>query len=83
MKLRKAVLSCLKLAADKEFKSISMPAISSRIFWFPKDRCAKILLYESKSFLISNDISIEIVEFCIFDDETLSYFKSEFINSPK
>ena len=82
-KLRKAVQSSLKLAADKGFKSISMPAISSGIFGFPKDRCAKILLDESKSFLISNDISIEIVEFCIFDDETLRYFKTEFSNSSK
>lgn len=81
--LRKAVQSCLKLATDKEFKSISMPAISSGIFGFPKDRCAKILLDESKNFLTSNDISIEIVEFCIFDDETLGYFKTEFSNSPK
>ena len=80
-KLRKAVQSSLKLAADKGFKSISMPAISSGIFGFPKDRCAKILLDESKSFLISNDISIEIVEFCIFDDETLRYVKTEFSNS--
>ena len=82
-KLRKAVQSCLKLAADKGFKSISMPAISSGIFGFPKDRCAKILLDESKNFLTSNDISIEIIEFCIFDDETLGYFKTEFSNSPK
>src|ERR671924_2159341 len=79
-KLRKAIQSCLRLAADKGFKSISMPAISSGIFGFPKDRCARILLEESKNFLESkcnaNKVSIEIVEFCIFDDETLSYFKS-------
>jgi O-acetyl-ADP-ribose deacetylase len=82
-KLRKAVQSCLKLAADKGFKSISMPAISSGIFRFPKDRCAKILLDESRRFLTSNDISIEIVEFCIFDDETLGYFRTEFFNSSR
>lgn len=86
-KLRKAIQSCLSLAADKGFKSISMPAISSGIFGFPKDRCARILLEESKNFLESkgnaNKVSIEIVEFCIFDDETLSYFKSEFVKSQK
>ena len=33
-----------------------MPAISSGIFGFPKDRCTKILVEESKSFLQdSND----------------------------
>lgn len=80
-KLRKAVQSSLRLASDKGFKSISMPAISSGIFGFPKDRCAKILLEESKSFLEDykkNNSSIQIIEFCIFDDETLGYFKSEF-----
>ncbi|MBV9179065.1 MAG: macro domain-containing protein [Nitrososphaeraceae archaeon] len=81
-KLRKAVQSCLILATEKGFKSISMPAISSGIFGFPKDRCAKILLEESKTFLESNKkTSIQLIEFCIFDDETLGYFKSEFHDS--
>jgi O-acetyl-ADP-ribose deacetylase (regulator of RNase III) len=80
-KLRKAVQSCLKLAAEKGFKSISVPAISSGIFGFPKDRCAKILLDESRSFLTSGDTSVELVEFCILDDETLGYFKTEFSSS--
>lgn len=78
-KLRSAVLSSLRLAAEKGFKSISMPAISSGIFGFPKDRCAKILIEESKRFLKENpDTSIETIEFCIFDDETLDNFKREF-----
>jgi O-acetyl-ADP-ribose deacetylase (regulator of RNase III) len=32
-----------------------MPAISLGIFGFPKDRCAKILVEESKTFLEGND----------------------------
>lgn len=82
-KLRTAVQSCLRLATDKGFKSISMPAISSGIFGFPMDRCAKILLEETKSFLENNhnNTSLEVIEFCIFDDETLGYFKTEFDNS--
>src|ERR687886_1373252 len=55
-KLRKAVKSSLLLASEKGFRSISMPAISSGIFGFPKDRCTKILVEESKTFLQdSND----------------------------
>lgn len=78
-KLSNAVRSSLRLAVEKGFKTISMPAISSGIFGFPKDRCAKILVQESKSFLEENqDTPIEIVEFCIFDDETLRYFRKEF-----
>ncbi|NOX20255.1 MAG: macro domain-containing protein [Nitrospirae bacterium] len=78
-KLKNAVLSSLKLASSKGFKSISMPAISSGIFGFPKDRCARILIGESRKYLIDNpETSLEVVEFCIFDDETLKYFKEEF-----
>ena len=50
-KLRKAVRSSLILASEKGFRNISMPAISSGIFGFPKDKCAKILVEESKRFL--------------------------------
>jgi O-acetyl-ADP-ribose deacetylase (regulator of RNase III) len=80
-KLRKAVQSSLILASEKGFKSVSMPAISSGIYGFPKDRCAKILVNESIDFLKNNDnTSIETVEFCIIDNETLECFKSEFYN---
>ena len=85
-KLRKAVRSSLSLASEKGFRSISMPAISSGIFGFPKDRCAKILVEESKMFLQGNNdyssnnntlSTLDIIEFCIFDDETLDYFERE------
>jgi O-acetyl-ADP-ribose deacetylase (regulator of RNase III) len=49
-KLRKAVKSSLLLASERGFKSISMPAISSGIFGFPKARCANIFVEESKPF---------------------------------
>src|SRR5215212_7720113 len=68
-KLRAAIRNSLELASDRKFKSISMPAISSGIFGFPKYRCAKILVEEAKNFLVNNNIitSLEIVEFCIID----------------
>jgi O-acetyl-ADP-ribose deacetylase len=47
-KLLRAVQSTLALAAERGFKSISIPAISSGIFGFPKDKCAKILVQESE-----------------------------------
>src|SRR5918912_576372 len=81
-KLRKAVQSSLILASEKGFKSVSMPAISSGIYGFPKDRCAKILVDESTDFLMKKDntTSIETVEFCVIDNETLDCFRSEFDN---
>lgn len=78
-KLKNAVVSSLTLASAKRLSSISMPAISSGIFGFPKDRCAKILVSESEKFLEENPrSSLELVEFCVFDDETAEYFEREF-----
>ena len=77
-KLRRAVKGSLTLASDRKFKSISMPAVSSGIFGFPKDRCAKILVQEAKKFLANNTTSLEIIEFCLIDDETTDCFKKEF-----
>lgn len=78
-KLKNAVLSSLRLASEEGLKSISIPAISSGIFGFPKDRCARILVSEGARFLKENKgSSLQIVEFCIYDDMTLSHFKREF-----
>jgi len=77
-KLKKAINSVLALAAEKKMKSISVPAISAGIFGFPKDRCAKILVGETAAFLKSKDpSSLELVEFCIFDQEAFSFFRTE------
>jgi O-acetyl-ADP-ribose deacetylase len=79
-KLRAAIRNSLELASDRKFKSISMPAISSGIFGFPKDKCAEILTGEAKNFLVNNNniTCLEIVEFCIIVNETTAYFKREF-----
>jgi len=83
-KLSKAINSCLELGLLKGFESISIPAISSGIFGFPKDRCAKILVNETISFLKNLEDSstgIKLVEFCILGKETLQAFVYEFEKS--
>jgi O-acetyl-ADP-ribose deacetylase len=78
-KLKNAVLSSLLLASDKGLRSISLPAISSGIFGFPKDRCAEILVGKAAEYLKEQPgSSVQLVEFCIYDDLTLGYFKKEF-----
>jgi len=78
-KLKSAVLSTLGLASGEGLKSVSMPAISSGIFGFPKDRCAKILVGESWGYLEANpQRSLEVVEFCVYDDGTAEHFIREF-----
>jgi len=82
-KLKNAVRSSLVLASQKGIKSISFPAISSGIFGFPKDRCAAILVKTAADFLKeSKEPMPDIIEFCIYDDLTLGYFKKEFEKKP-
>lgn len=77
-KLKKAINSVLSLADEKGIKSISVPAISAGIFGFPKDRCARILVSEAEVFLRNRpQTSLEVVEFCIFDEEALEFFEKE------
>jgi len=78
-KLKSAVISSLQIAAAKGLKSISVPAISSGIFGFPKERCARILVTEAADYLSKNHGSgLEVVEFCVYDDETARHFRNEF-----
>lgn len=77
-KLSKSINSSLSLASNKDYTSISIPAISSGIFGFPKDRCADILVDEAINFLKNNKTSLQRVEFCIIDNETLFHFKMKF-----
>jgi O-acetyl-ADP-ribose deacetylase len=77
-KLTNAINSCLELAAQKKFNSISIPAISAGIFGFPKDRCAKILVNETIKYLSQKgDSNINIIEFCLLDKGTINEFQKE------
>jgi O-acetyl-ADP-ribose deacetylase (regulator of RNase III) len=77
-KLKKAINSVLALATEKKLRSISVPAVSAGIFGFPKARCAEILVGETNAFLKNNPgTSLELVEFCVFDQEAYGFFKSE------
>jgi O-acetyl-ADP-ribose deacetylase (regulator of RNase III) len=43
-KLRSATLSSLNLADDNHLRSVAFPAISTGIFGYPVERCARIML---------------------------------------
>ncbi|MCD6125749.1 MAG: macro domain-containing protein [Thaumarchaeota archaeon] len=75
-KLRNATLNSLKLAEKHGIKSMAFPAISTGIFGFPKDRCAKIMLRTTVDYLKAGS-SIERVIFCLYDDETYQIFAEE------
>ncbi len=75
-KLRDATSSSLKLISEHKYQSIAFPAISSGIFGFPMDRCAKIMLGETIVFL-KNDTSLKEVVFCLWGNEAFGIFEKE------
>lgn len=74
-KLSDAVIGCLQVADELKCKSISLPAISTGIFGFPKDRAAGIILSSIDQYFTktkeSNILQIRIV---LFDVQSLQVF---------
>ena len=77
-KLKNAVYNCLRLATEKQFVSLSLPAISSGIYGYPKDGNSKAILTAIKDFVNENETSLCAIRICILDDETLGYFIKNF-----
>ncbi len=77
-KLESAVRSALKIAHEKGLRSISLPAISTGIFGFPKERGAEIILRTIINFLKENpDTSLELIRCCNIDEETTRIFQEK------
>ena len=76
-KLADATRNSLKLANEKGLASIIFPAISTGIFGFPKDRCARIMLTTAAETFKKEDTSLEEVAFCLWGEETLQIFQNE------
>ena len=76
-KLADATRNSLKLANEKGLASITFPAISTGIFGFPKDRCARIMLTTVSETLKKEDTSLKEAVFCLWGEETLQVFQNE------
>ncbi|MCG6944646.1 MAG: macro domain-containing protein [Deltaproteobacteria bacterium] len=76
-KLADATRNSLKLANEKGLTSITFPAISTGIFGFPKDRCARIMLSTVVESLQKGGTSLKEVIFCLWGEETLQVFQNE------
>lgn len=75
-KLKNATLNSLKLADENHIKSISFPAISSGIFGFPIERCAKIMLRTIIEYL-KGRTGLEKVIFCLFGRDSYEVFEKQ------
>ncbi|UCB56876.1 MAG: macro domain-containing protein [Candidatus Omnitrophota bacterium] len=73
-KLLNATLNSLKIAQKRRLKSIAFPAISTGIFGYPLDRCARIMLKTTDEFLSKSDLPQEVI-FCLYDDKAYRMFE--------
>ncbi|MHA1195384.1 MAG: macro domain-containing protein [Promethearchaeota archaeon] len=75
-KLKNATLNSLKLMDKHGLKTIAFPAISTGIFGFPIDRCAKIMISTVKDYL-NGDTNIKEVIFCLYTKSDFEVFEKE------
>jgi O-acetyl-ADP-ribose deacetylase (regulator of RNase III) len=75
-KLRSATVESLKRAEELKISSMAFPAISTGIFGFPLDRCARIMLTAAlEHFSTGRAVSLKRVVFCLWGDEAFGVFE--------
>jgi O-acetyl-ADP-ribose deacetylase (regulator of RNase III) len=72
-KLKNATLGSLRLADENNLADIAFCAISTGIFGFPIERCAKIMLKNTIDYL-NEDTNIKKVVFCLYDKPAYEVF---------
>ena len=74
-KLGSAITGSLRVADELECESIAMPAISTGIFGFPKDRAAGIIFATTEKYFADNPAStIKTVKLVLFDQHSVDVF---------
>ncbi|HXD08845.1 MAG TPA: macro domain-containing protein [Anaerolineales bacterium] len=73
-KLSEAVTGCLRVADALKCSSVAMPAISTGIFGFPKDRAARVMFSAIEKYFAGNPSSLKVVKLSLFDQATVDVF---------
>jgi O-acetyl-ADP-ribose deacetylase len=79
-KLREAVTVSLQVANELKCSSLAMPAISTGIFGFPKDRAAEIIFSAIEDYAGNNSSSLKMIKLVLLDQSTLDVFLNSFQN---
>src|SRR5687768_2781718 len=74
-KLEAAVLGSLRVADELKCSSLAMPAISTGIYGFPKDRAAGIIFSATEKYFADNLSSgLKTVKLVLYDQPTVDVF---------
>ena len=76
-KLSVAISGSLQVADELNCASIAMPAISTGIFGFPKERAAKIIFTTIEDYFDSEISGLLFVKLVLFDQETANVFLNQ------
>jgi O-acetyl-ADP-ribose deacetylase (regulator of RNase III) len=74
-KLHDCIYGSLRVADELKLESIAMPAISTGIFGFPKDRAARVILSAIKEYFEKEKSNLKIARITLFDDASVSVFE--------
>ncbi len=75
-KLAAAVAGALRAADELGLTSLALPALSTGIFGFPKDRAAQIILAALRDYFSARSSPLRLIRLVLFDDETVQAFRS-------
>lgn len=75
-KLALATRNSLLRAGEKKLKSIAFPAISTGIFGFPVERCARIMLSETANFF-DEETTVTDIYFCLWEERVFKIFERQ------
>jgi O-acetyl-ADP-ribose deacetylase (regulator of RNase III) len=73
--LRTSTAHSLRLAAERNLKTIAFPAVGTGVSGFPMDECAQIMLTEALQHL-KGETSIETIYFVLFDARSRDIFQA-------
>lgn len=81
--LASAVQAALELASARGLESIAFPAISSGIYGFPKDRCARVMLDAVQEYVAENPGEPpRDIRFVLLDEVTADAFLDAWESAP-
>lgn len=67
--------SCLRIAGEYRFRTVSFPSISTGAYGYPVEQAARIAVAEVASFLGAGGIGPREVRFVLFDPETFGAYE--------
>ncbi len=74
-KLHDCIYGSLRVADELHLESIALPAISTGIFGFPKDRAARIILNTVTEYFEKEKSNLKLVRLTLFDQPTVDEFR--------